>query len=797
MIGRIISHYRVLEKLGAGGMGQVYKAEDTKLGRLVALKFLSPDLARDPAALQRLEREARAASALNHPNICTIYEIDDAGPPFIAMELLDGKTLRQRLADRPCAVEQVLALGLQMVDALEAAHAKGIVHGDLKPENVFVSDRDHVKLLDFGLAKVHRVAEPDAVTQAPPFSDPTVFATQPGIVLGTVEYMSPEQARGEKLDARSDLFSLGVVLYEMAAGARPFSGPTAALTFDAILNRDPRPPAQFTPGLPGGLEQVLLKLLEKDPALRYQRAAELKADLTILHRDATAIPVEATRPVRRQAPSTSRLRRRIIVAALVAAGLVGTSLVVLRYVAGPQTSASIAVLPFANASGDPNAQYLIDGVAEGVMNTLSRLPALRVLPRATAFRYRSDTRDLPQIGQELGVRTLLTGRVSGNGDMLSVQVELTNSGTNAQLWGAKFNRDASDLVDLEEEIATAVAEHLPVRLTGEDRQKLAKRATSDPEAYRVYLKGHSLWDEWTEVSLQASLAFFRQATQKDPTYALAYFGLANSYVALSFLNMAPKTSMPLAKANVTKALDLDESLPEAHYLLGIVHLYYDWDMDAAERQFKRSLALNPRSAEAHFGYSNYLVAAGRLNEALTHAERAVELDPLSNTWNEQLAVLYSGLGQLDRAEVQARKTLKLDPTSFWLKFDLGMIATRRGQPEAALREFEESVARASDNPYAIGYLGFGQARAGRQADARKTLARLDDLARTRYVSSFPRALVYAGLGDTNRTFALLDQAREERDCWLPWYFILDGAFDDLKSDRRYTELLKPLRAGTH
>jgi serine/threonine protein kinase/TolB-like protein/Tfp pilus assembly protein PilF len=793
MIGTTVSRYRILEELGRGGMGRVYKAEDTRLGRLVALKFLPHELSRNPAALQRFEREARAASALNHPNICHIYEINDEHEPFIAMELLEGATLRQRIAGRTTPVDELVAIAVQIAEALDAAHAKGIVHRDLKPANVFVSDRGHVKLLDFGLAKVSPAAFSDSDTEMEVITDPTVLATTPGMLQGTVMYMSPEQARGEVLDARSDLFAMGIVLYEMATGARPFIGATAAVTFDAILNRDPIPPSKLKPDLPEGVERLILRLLEKDPADRYPSAGALLTDLKSLQRDSTSTSIEAMRVPLRSKRTATAWRRPALFAAvatlLVTLGGVG----LWQYLAGGTPPTSIAVLPFVNESGDPNAQYLSDGISEGVMNALSQVPALRVIPRASAFRYRSATLDLRRIGAELGVDRLLTGRVVQDASGLTVRVELVDAASEALVWGNQYTRSAQDVVVVQSEIAQAVVERLNVPLSDADRAKVAKRPTSNPEAYQLYLKGRNKWDEWTEGSLEASLGFFRQAIDRDPSYALAYYGLADSYVASAYMSRPPRETMPLAKDNLTKAIALDNTLPEVHYLLGIIYLYYDWDAASAERQFKRALSLNPSYADGQFGYGNYLVATGRLQEAIPYVEKSVELDPFSFTWNEQLVVFYSGLGQLDRAEAQARKSLARDPTSFWLHIDLGMILVKRGLTTEALKVFEAGADFGAGNPYPIGYLGFAHAVAGHRQDALAALARLDELSKRRYVPSFTRALVYAGLGDVENAFMMLQRARDERDCWLMWYFLLDGAFDKLRSDPRYDELLRPLR----
>ena len=794
MIGTTVSRYRILEELGRGGMGRVYKAEDTRLGRLVALKFLPHELSRNPAALQRFEREARAASALNHPNICHIYEINDEHEPFIAMELLDGATLRQRIAGRTTPVDELVAIAVQIAEALDAAHAKGIIHRDLKPANVFVNDRGHVKLLDFGLAKVSPAAFSDSETEADVVTDPTVLATSPGMLQGTVMYMSPEQARGEVLDARSDLFALGVVLYEMATGARPFIGATTAMTFDGILNRDPIPPSKLKPDLPAGVERLILRLLEKDPADRYQGAGALLSDLKSLQRDSTSTSIEAMRVPLRARRMATAWRRTALVAAAATLLVTLAGVVLWQYLSAGTGPTSIAVLPFVNEGGDPNAQYLSDGVSEGVMNALSQVAALRVIPRASAFRYRSSSPELRQIGAELGVDRLLTGRVTQDAGGITVSVELIDAGSEALIWGNQYTRSAKEVVAVQSEIAQAVVDRLNIPLSAADRAKLAKRPTSNPEAYQLYLKGRNKWDEWTEGSLEASLGFFRQAIDLDPSYALAYYGLADSYVASAYMSRPPRETMPLAKDNLTKAIALDNTLPEVHYLLGVIYLYYDWDAAAAERQFQRALSLNAGYADAHFGYGNYLVATGRVSEAIPYVEKSVELDPFSFTWNEQLVVFYSGLGQLDRAEEQARKSLKRDPTSFWLHIDLGMILTKRGRTAEAVRVFQQAADFGAGNPYPIGYLGYGQAVAGDRQEALATLARLDALSKGRYIPSFTRALVYAGLGDADNAFNMLSRARDERDCWLMWYFLLDGAFDKLRSDARYVELLKPLRA---
>ncbi len=792
MIGTIVSHYRILDALGSGGMGLVFRAEDTKLGRLVALKFLPDDLASDPLSLQRFEREARAASALNHPHICTIYEIGEHDArPFIAMELLEGSTLRARL-NGPCASDEVVSVGIQVADALDAAHAKSIVHRDIKPENIFVNPRGQVKILDFGLAKVTVSASASAEADTE-FVAASPLLSMPGVVQGTIAYMSPEQARGEEMDGRSDLFSLGVVLYEMVTGKRPFGGPTTAVTFDAILNRAPPPLSPTSGGLALPLEGIVQRMLEKDPALRYQSATEVRDDLRKVQRGLEVTQPSVTRsgsPPGTRARPGLRSRTTLLAASAAALAVVGAFAAWMARSAGPSSPGdSIAVLSFANTSSAPGTEYLSDGIAEGIMNSLSQMPGLRVAPRASVVRYQAESANLEAAGNELKVRTLVTGRVRQDGDRLRIQAELIDVETQSQLWGQQFDRKSDELVLVQEEICKALADHLRLTLTQADRDRL-RAPTHDAQAYEFYMRGRHLWDQWTEADVGASVDLFREATRKDPKYALAYFGLANSYVALAFLSRPPREMMPLARDAVGTALTLDESLVSAHYLRGVISLYYDWDMPAAERAFKRALALNPDSADAHFGYGNYLVAAGRRQAGLAEVERAVQLDPLTTTWNEQLGVLYAGLHQYDRAEQQLTLSHRFQPDGWWVPLDLGALHIRRGNVAEAITQFELSAKLSANNPYAIGYLGYGYAAAGRRDDAMTRLAQLDELATTRYVPSYARAVVYAGLKDKDRAFDMLYKARAERDCWLLWYYLLDGTFDFLRSDPRAAKVLE-------
>ena len=752
--GTRMGRYVVRSELGMGGMGEVYLAQDTQLDRTVALKILPPDFAASPDRMRRFLQEARAASALNHTNAAHIYEIGEAeGTAFIAMEYVEGETLGAKIISRPLKTEEIAEIGMQVADCLDEAHSKAIVHRDIKPSNIMLTTRGQVKILDFGLAKVLRSAEQTSQSDIA-----TQVKTSPGVVMGTAQYMSPEQALGQEIDTRSDIFSLGSVLYAMATGRAPFTGSSVGETIDKILHSQPEAMARFNYDLSPELERIVRKCIEKDKERRYQTARDLLNDLKSLGRG-----IEEKANAGKVAARFPRARRAID---------------------------SLAVLPLVNASANPDMEYLSDGLTESIINALSQLPKLRVVARSTVFRYKGLEVNAQEVGRELGVRAVLTGRVRHLGDTLIIGTELIDAERDAQLWGERYNRKLADIFEVQEEIAREISDKLRMKLTGKEKKQLVKRYTENTEAFQLYLKGRFYWNKRTREGLKKGIDYFERAIEKDSRYALAFTGLADCYNSLNrFGWISPDEAMPKAKAAAERALEIDGNLAEAHNTRAFVAENYEWDWQRAEREYKRAIALNPNYATAHQWYGQYLATIGRFDEGLEELKQAEQLDPLSLIINSDLGLPYFFARQYEQAIEQWRKTLELDP-NFWLvHYALALVYEQKGMYEEAIAESKKALNLFVDSPWVLGGLGHIYAVSGQREKAHQVLDELKERSKQRYVSPFDVALIYAGLEENDEALVWLEKAYEERNQWLSWLKV-EPRLDNLRSDPRFINLVR-------
>jgi serine/threonine-protein kinase len=832
-IGSIIGRYKVLSPLGAGGMGEVYLAEDTTLGRRVALKILPSQSSADEDRLRRFEQEARSASALNHPNIITIHEVGSQdGARFIATEFIEGETLRKRLKQSALTPREAVDVAVQIASALAAAHQAGIIHRDIKPENVMLRPDGYVKVLDFGIVKLTEKfadysAEEVAARETP---DSRAVTTEKNVVMGSPNYMSPEQARGLAVDGRTDIFSLGVLLYEMLSARKPFQGQTTTDIIVSILERRPQPLSQIIEA-PAAVEHVVDKALAKDREARYQTVTELLVDLKKLKRrldfeaglddslrpessDETTVPLTLAQDARTTAKQsageksddlTARLgsslahllaqgdrRKLTIVTTLVLIAIVAAAVI---YFSGGSVGPggavrpidSIAVLPFENESSDPSTDYLSDGITESLINNLAQSRILRVMSRNSVFRYKGRPTDARKVGRELGVHSLLTGRIVQRGENLSISVNLIDARDDSQIWGEQYNRTLSDVMALQEEIARQISLKLQPKLSGDDEQRVGKRFTDDPEAYKLYLKGRFYWNKRTEDGLKKGIEYFNQAIERDPSYALAYAGLADCYAILVELEgSAPTDLYPKVKAAAQKALEMDDSLAEAHTSLGAAY-EYEWNWGEAEKQYKRAVELNPSYATAHHWYAAYLISRLRSDEAIREMQRALELDPLSLIVNTSMGRVLYGARQYDRAIEQLKKTLDLDPNFAEAHFQLGMVYEQKRLFDEAVREFQKAADLFKD-PMMKAWVARTYAMSGRRSDAERVLAEVKALAKQNYASPYPMASIYAALGQNDAAFEWLERVYKDRSYYVVWLNI-DRVFDGLRSDRRFQDLL--------
>jgi serine/threonine protein kinase/Tfp pilus assembly protein PilF len=813
-----ISHYRILSKLGAGGMGEVYLAEDLNLGRRVALKLLPHRFTQDAERVRRFTQEARTASTLSHPNIMMIYEVGQAedGAHFIAMEYVEGQTLRQRVATRRLTLDEALEIAAQVASALAAAHGAGVTHRDIKPENVMLRPDGYAKVLDFGLAKLTennflRTFDP-SVTQAEtvegPAADPfatTPLAgqmgnspnTSPGVILGTISYMSPEQARGQKVDARTDIFSLGVVLYEMAAGRPPFQAASTGDMLVAILDREPPPLARFAPNAPDELQWIVSKALAKDREDRYQAVKSLLTDLKRLQKRLQLGAQEGTQDSESPIPSIQFERRDSLGdsgAVLTDSGHVRSGARAL-----PRTLGSLAVLSFSvgsSASKDQDLAYLSEAIPESLILNLSRLPQLRVKAWSTVARYRNRDADALEIGRELQTDAVFTGRLFQIGGNMVIKAELVDTADGSQIWGAQYQRKLDDLFVIEQDLAREICDHLKLRLNEEERARLMKRYTDNAEAYQHYLKGRYYWHQRSGPGLRKAIEHFNAAIGLDGEYALAYAGLADCFVLLGVYAAAPpRAIMPKAKAAAMKALEIDEHMAEAHASLGAIHAWYDWDWKASEAEFKRAIELNPSYANAHHWYGSiFLTARCRFDEAMQAELKAFELEPMTMVIRANLAWISYQSRRYDDAIRYCREALEIDPNFSLARFYLGISCARQTRYDEAIQELKHAVEIAAGGSLIKAALASIYAESGDRAAAGKILAELQSFPTNRDVSPFFLALIYAGLGDKERTLQMLEATFEERYCWIV-HLKSEPVFDALRGEARFVSLLERMGLG--
>jgi serine/threonine protein kinase len=733
--GTRVFHYTIIEKIGAGGMGEVYSAEDTRLKRKIAIKFLSSHLSADDEYKTRFIREAEAAAALNHANIVTIHEVSEfKGRPFFVMEQVEGSSLKEMIRQDRLSLEDSIKLAIGICKGLDKAHQIGIIHRDIKPANILLDSDKRAKILDFGLATIRGDTK----------------LTKTGSTLGTFGYMSPEQVKGEQVDHRSDLFSFGVVFYEMITAQAPFKAETQAAAINAILNNTPEPLRRYKSGLPDSLQGLLDKALDKSPETRYQTASGILSDLKKMRKE-----LDSDSSAKTQQPS-------------------------------------IAVLPFRDMSPQKDQEYFCEGLAEELINAFTGIKDLKVMSRTSSFQFREEKLDIREIGNRLNVKTVLEGSVRKAGDRLRITAQLVNVDGGYDLWSEKFDRNLDDIFAVQDEISTAIVDKLKIGFLKEDKEKLTKRHTEDQEAYNLYLKGRYFWNRRHEIGVSKSIGFFEQAINKDPMYALPYVGIADALVVLGYFGYGqPTETFAKAKIAAEKALELDKTIGEAYCPLGMISLFYDWDWQAAEDSFRRALESNPNRATTHQWYAALLVVVGRYDEAIKEVKQALYLDPLSLVINTYVGFFLFCARRYDESLEQQLKTLEMDPTFLLAYVHLALTYAKMDMREETIKTLQKAELIAGDMVYALGLIGCCYGLAGQSEDATRIFTRLTELSEKRYVSSCQMAMVLVGLNRIDDALEMFDIAYSKRDPLLT--FVGDfPVFEEVKSEPGFKVLLEKI-----
>jgi serine/threonine protein kinase/Tfp pilus assembly protein PilF len=767
--------YQLIDELGRGGMGVVYKAQDIKLKRTVALKFLPSELTHIPEVKERFMREAQAAAALDHPHICTVYEFDEAEEkPFISMAYVEGQSLKKKIDFGPLEMDEALKIATQAAEGLQEAHKKGVIHRDIKSANIMVTEKGQAKIMDFGLARIRE----------------GTLVTKEGMTMGTIAYMSPEQARGEEIDHRTDIWSLGVVLYEMLSSQLPFRGEHDQAVLFSILNEKPRPVTDFRAEIPVALEQVVGKALEKNPDKRYQHMEELLDDLKSI---TEGVVPEGLKASLRKAKLLRR-KKAILYLGLACFLIIMTVIALSLFTGHVKTIDSIAVLPFENLSGDPEQEYFVEGMHEELITELSKISALKVISRPSVMRYRNSEKPLPEIAKELNVEGIIAGSALKEGGRVRISVQLIEAETERNLWAEKYEKDYHDILMLHGEVALNIAEEIRIAVTTAEQTRLASERPVNSEAHELYLKGRYYWNRFSPEWTERAISYYKQAVEKDPTYALPYTGLAEVYVLLSigFAVLPTRDNVPQARKAALKALEIDPTLAEAYVSLGLIAACYDWDRQAAKKHFERALELNPNSVNAHRWIEIYLaLLEGEYHQAITHLERAQELDPLDLHVKARLGWNYWYLRDFDRAVEQFKVVIDFDPNNQLGYLGLRDVYSLKGMYDKSIEEGEKALNLGMRSDAVIGGLGSIYGFAGKKDKALELLSELEARSREGYVSSFQVAAIYWGLGEMDIAFEWMEKAYEERDGNLI-YITVPLVFDALSPDPRYKQFLKKM-----